>query len=79
MSREAWKDTGDCSECRRIKYCQRQCTANKRRAERMFKAFWARGITGIMNTNFLVVGTKDHQDAVDARNYAAEELKRRSE
>ncbi len=33
MAFEAWKDTGNCKECRREKYCHKQCTANKRKAE----------------------------------------------
>ena len=31
MSADAWKDTGDCSECRRRKYCKNQCTKAKLR------------------------------------------------
>lgn len=30
MACEAWKDTGNCKECRRAKYCGTQCTANKK-------------------------------------------------
>ena len=31
MSAEAWKDTGDCRECRRQKYCKNQCGKAKAR------------------------------------------------
>lgn len=31
MSLEAWKDTGNCRECRRAAYCHKRCGANKRR------------------------------------------------
>ena len=30
MSKDAWKDTGNCSECRKRDYCKKQCSANKR-------------------------------------------------
>lgn len=30
MALEAWKNTGNCKECRRAKYCHTQCTANKK-------------------------------------------------
>lgn len=30
MSKDAWKDTGDCAECRRKQYCKKQCTARKK-------------------------------------------------
>lgn len=33
MSNEAWKDTGDCRECRRKNYCKRECTAAKKAME----------------------------------------------
>lgn len=33
MSKEAWKDSGNCKDCRRAKYCRKPCTANARRAK----------------------------------------------
>lgn len=33
MSAEAWKDTGDCRECRRQKYCKNQCGKAKAREQ----------------------------------------------
>ena len=33
MSAEAWKDTGDCRECRRQKYCKNQCSKAKAREQ----------------------------------------------
>ena len=30
MSSEQWKTNGDCTKCRKQKYCSHQCTANKR-------------------------------------------------
>ena len=30
MNNEQWKTDGDCSKCRRQKYCSHTCTANKR-------------------------------------------------
>lgn len=35
MSREAWKDTGKCSECRRQPYCHKQCRANREALKRL--------------------------------------------
>ncbi len=29
MSKEAWKDTGNCGECRRRKFCGKRCKKNK--------------------------------------------------
>lgn len=34
MSAEAWKDTGDCRECRRRSYCKRPCRAKREASER---------------------------------------------
>ena len=34
MSNDQWKTTGDCTRCRRQKYCSHQCTANKRAAQK---------------------------------------------
>lgn len=43
MSKEAWKDTGNCRECRRAKYCKHECRASKeageRRARQIIKSF----------------------------------------
>lgn len=37
MSNEAWKDTGDCRECRRASYCKRECRAARMAGERKVK------------------------------------------
>ena len=34
MSREAWKDTGDCRECRRRPYCKSECLASRKAGKR---------------------------------------------
>lgn len=35
MSKDAWKDTGWCEECRRQPYCKTQCRACKMRLTRL--------------------------------------------
>lgn len=30
MSADQWLEAGDCAQCRRKKYCNSQCSANKR-------------------------------------------------
>lgn len=37
MSSEAWKDTGDCSECRRRKYCKSECKRSKLRLKELLR------------------------------------------
>lgn len=37
MAFEAWKDTGNCKQCRRAKYCHTQCTANKKRMRKILE------------------------------------------
>lgn len=37
MSVNAWKDTGDCRECRRKEYCRKDCSARKRFYDRIAK------------------------------------------
>lgn len=37
MSVNAWKDTGDCQECRRKEYCRKDCSARKRFYDRTVK------------------------------------------
>lgn len=34
MSMEAWKDTGNCRECRRRSYCKSPCRANREASDR---------------------------------------------
>lgn len=34
MSAEAWKDTGDCRECRKRSYCKSPCRATREASER---------------------------------------------
>lgn len=38
---EQWKLDGDCSLCRRKKYCSKQCTRNKRETEIMIRSMVA--------------------------------------
>lgn len=42
MSCDAWKDTGDCEECRRKKYCREMCSARKRRLKSIIDARFIR-------------------------------------
>lgn len=35
MSAEAWKDTGNCRECRRRKYCKSECRASREAAQKI--------------------------------------------
>ena len=42
MSSEAWKDTGNCAECRRKDYCRKTCSANKRRMEQIIETHFVR-------------------------------------
>lgn len=44
MSREAWKDTGDCAECRRMDYCKKNCSAYEDRMDRIYKEIFDRMI-----------------------------------
>lgn len=37
MSNEQWKTNGDCSKCRRKKYCSKDCNAKKRALARLIK------------------------------------------
>ena len=43
MSKEAWKDTGDCRECRRAPYCKSECRAarmaGQRRAQEIVNSY----------------------------------------
>lgn len=36
--REQWKLGGDCNKCRRKEYCNKSCTANKKRVKRRAEA-----------------------------------------
>lgn len=42
---ERWLTDGDCSECRRAKYCSKACTAQKRRREAIIQQM-VRSATG---------------------------------
>ena len=42
MSSEAWKDTGNCAECRRKDYCRKTCSAIKRRMEQIIETHFVR-------------------------------------
>lgn len=79
MSRDAWKDTGDCSECRRNKYCKKQCTANRKHLDRFVEANFDKAVTDILNARSSTAApSKDRGDMLDAMLYAAERLKTRS-
>ena len=34
MNNEQWKTTGDCTKCRKQKYCSKPCTANKKATQK---------------------------------------------
>lgn len=34
MSSQQWKTNGNCTKCRKQKYCSHQCTANKRATQK---------------------------------------------
>lgn len=38
---EQWELDGDCSKCKRIKYCSKPCTKNKRRTQAALYSFAA--------------------------------------
>ncbi len=78
MSRDAWKDTGACSECRRARYCNKQCTANKARLNRIFKAEFARAVATTMNARVPAqeAPAKDHHDRMDAMVYSMDALRK---
>ncbi len=59
MSGEAWKDTGNCKECRRAKYCNKTCAANKKRMQRILEIS-ARAVIGKM---MIRNGNKDADEA----------------
>lgn len=43
---EQWKDDGICAQCRRLKYCKRECTAYRKRKDRLARQL-SREKTGI--------------------------------
>lgn len=51
MSTEAWKDTGNCKDCRRVKYCRKQCTANKKRERKIIELSMRSAIGKVMLQN----------------------------
>lgn len=51
MAYEAWKDTGNCKQCRRAKYCHTQCTANKRRMRKILELSMRSAIGKVMIQN----------------------------
>lgn len=51
MSTEAWKDTGNCKHCRRVKYCHTQCTANKKRMRKIIELSMRSAIGKVMIQN----------------------------
>ena len=51
MAFEAWKDTGNCKQCRRAKYCHTQCTANKKRMRKILEISMRSAIGKVMIQN----------------------------
>lgn len=51
MSTEAWRDTGNCKDCRRVKYCRTQCTANKKRMHKIIELSMRSAIGKVMLKN----------------------------
>lgn len=51
MSAEAWKNTGNCKDCRRAKYCRTQCTANKKRVRKIMELSMRAAIGKVMIQN----------------------------
>ena len=37
MSNEQWKQGGECSKCRRQKYCKKECSEHKRMIDRVVR------------------------------------------
>lgn len=81
MAFEAWKDTGYCKECRRVKYCKKQCTARKKRIRKIMElslrsaigkvmiqngARYAEEARARLAINRKAIGEDDSQEAVDA-------------
>ena len=81
MSTEAWKDTGYCKECRRVKYCKKQCTASKKRIRKIMELSLRSAIGKVMIQNGAryaeeararlaiirkAIGEDDSQEAIDA-------------
>lgn len=60
MSTEAWKDSGNCKECRRAKYCNKPCSANKKRLQKILEISARAAIGKMMIRN-------GHKDAEEAR------------
>lgn len=81
MSCDAWKDTGDCSECRRARYCNKQCTANKARLNRIFKEGFADAVSLITPAYSSTDkdSAKDHHDSMDAMVYSIDALRKLAE
>lgn len=48
QSSDQWKTGGDCRECRRVKYCKKQCSANKRFEDALIRTVIARSKVGQM-------------------------------
>lgn len=51
MAFEAWKNTGNCKDCRRAKYCRTQCTANKKRMRKIMELSMRAAIGKVMIQN----------------------------
>ena len=47
MSNEQWKSGGDCSKCRRKKYCKKECSEHKRLVNRVIRQSAAKIITNV--------------------------------
>lgn len=83
MSCDAWKDTGDCEECRRKKYCREMCSARKRRIKSILDAKFIRSEkTGNYYPKLAHMieqerETKKHNDQMDATVYSIDALRRK--
>ena len=83
MSCDAWKDTGDCEECRRKKYCREMCSARKRRLKSILDARFIRSEkTGNLYPKLAHLieqeqEVKKHNDQTDAMAYSIDALRRK--
>lgn len=59
MGTEAWKDNGNCKDCRRTKYCKTPCTAYKKRIRKIMGFSMMAGVGKMM----LIEGERKAQEA----------------
>lgn len=48
LENEQWKLQGDCSACRKEKYCSKRCKANERRSTNLVHAAVAKAMLEVM-------------------------------